>query len=208
MDLGSGDGRIAIAAAKRGARALGVDIDPMRIQDAEDNARHARVQDRARFRQQDLFETRLSDATVLTMFLLSKVNLALRPRILDECKPGTRVVSHAFDMGDWKPDFHTKIGHRHLFMWIVPAKVAGRWRVEAGGRIFDLTLRQKLQHITGAGFEVGGARVEVENGWMLGARIRLVLSDGTRFDGCVKSRHMGSSPDDGKAPAWKGVQQT
>ena len=125
IDLGSGDGRIAIAAAKRGARAFGVDIDPQRVEEAQENARRAGMQGRVSFRRQNLFDTRIDEATVLTMYLLRKVNLELRPRVLDELKPGTRVVSHAFSMGDWKPDGHSEVGYRQVYLWIVPAKVAG-----------------------------------------------------------------------------------
>ncbi|HEX8216994.1 MAG TPA: class I SAM-dependent methyltransferase, partial [Allosphingosinicella sp.] len=104
IDLGSGDGRIPVAAARRGARALGVDIDPMRIGEAHAAARLAGVETRARFRRQDLFETPLREASVVTMYLLPDVNLRLRPRILTELRPGTRVLSHNFTMGDWRPD--------------------------------------------------------------------------------------------------------
>ena len=162
IDLGSGDGRIAIAAARKGARALGIDIDPERIIEAEDNARKAGVQDKVRFQRQNLFDTKLGDATVLTMYLLTKVNLDLRPRILEELKPGTRVVSHSFDMGDWKPDIHYEVGHRQVFMWIVPAKAAGRWQGKIGAESLGLDLQQEYQYLKGsaqiAGRTIGGAR--------------------------------------------------
>jgi SAM-dependent methyltransferase len=163
IDLGSGDGRIAIAAAKKGARALGVDIDPQRIREAHENARKAGVEDKVAFRREDLFETRIGEATVLTMYLLPDVNMRLRPRILGELKPGTRVVSHAFDMVDWKPDQHDKIGHRQVFMWIVPAKVAGRWRLQSGGERFTLALEQRFQMIEGSA-EIGAKAVQIGNG--------------------------------------------
>ena len=158
IDLGSGDGRIAIAAAKRGARALGIDIDPERVLEAQDNARKAKVQDKATFRRQNLFDTKISDATVLTMYLLTKVNLDLRPRILEELKPGTRVVSHSFDMGNWKPDIHAEIEHRQVFMWIVPAKAAGRWQGWTGAESFGLDLQQEYQYLKGS-VEIGGRTV-------------------------------------------------
>ena len=123
IDLGSGDGRIPIAAAKRfGAKGMGVDIDAARVQEAKTNAVNARVEDKVEFRKQDLFETDLSKATVLTMYLLPRVNLQLRPRILNELKPGTRVVSHNFDMGDWKPDQKIKVDGRTIYLWIVPER--------------------------------------------------------------------------------------
>ncbi|HUG76415.1 MAG TPA: class I SAM-dependent methyltransferase, partial [Burkholderiales bacterium] len=102
-DLGSGDGRIVIAAAKKGARGVGVDIDPQRIEEARENARAAGVEDRVRFVQGDLFKADIGDATVVTLYLLSTVNQRLRPKLLAELRPGTRIVSHAFDMGDWHP---------------------------------------------------------------------------------------------------------
>ena len=119
-DLGSGDGRIVIAAAKQGARAVGIDIDPQRIREARSNARQARVDDRVEFRQGDLFKSDISEATVVTLYLLTAVNRQLRPKLLSELKPGTRVVSHAFDMGDWKPMATRHIGHSTVYFWIVP----------------------------------------------------------------------------------------
>jgi SAM-dependent methyltransferase len=120
-DLGSGDGRIVIAAAKqRGARGIGIDIDPKRIQEANENARKAGVADRVEFRQQDLFQTDFQDATVVTLYLLPELNLRLRPKLLSELRPGTRIVSHAFDMGDWKPDQVVKVGDRVVYYWTVP----------------------------------------------------------------------------------------
>ena len=121
IDLGSGDGRIPITAAKRfGSKAMGVDLDPIRIQEAKANAVNARVTDKVEFKQQDLFKTDISKATVLTMYLLPRVNMELRPRILSELKPGARVVSHSFDMGDWKPDKTVKVDVRTIHLWIVP----------------------------------------------------------------------------------------
>jgi len=120
-DLGSGDGRIVIAAAKKhGARGVGIDIDPERIREARDNAKRAGVSNRVEFRQQDLFTADFREATVVTMYLLSTVNLRLRPKLLIELKPGTRIVSHAFDMGDWKPVETHKVGSSTIYYWVVP----------------------------------------------------------------------------------------
>jgi cyclopropane fatty-acyl-phospholipid synthase-like methyltransferase len=122
-DLGSGDGRIVIAAAKKhGARAVGIDIDPERIKEARDNARRAGVSDRVEFRQEDLFKADFSEATVVTMYLLTGVNQRLRPKLLAELKPGTRLVSHAFDMGDWKPTQTHKVGTSTVYYWVVPER--------------------------------------------------------------------------------------
>ena len=126
-DLGSGDGRIVIAAAKKGARAVGIDIDPQRIREARENARQAGIGKRVEFRQGDLFEADLSGATVVTLYLLSGVNQRLRPKLLSELKPGTRIVSHAFDMGDWKPESVDHVGSSTIYSWVVPARSgAGR----------------------------------------------------------------------------------
>ncbi|HEX2334658.1 MAG TPA: class I SAM-dependent methyltransferase [Burkholderiales bacterium] len=122
-DLGSGDGRIVIAAAKKhGARGVGIDIDPDRIKEARANARKAGVSDRVDFREGDLFKTDLSEATVVTLYLLSSVNLQLRPKLLSELKPGTRIVSHAFDMGDWTPIKTEKVGSSTVYYWVVPER--------------------------------------------------------------------------------------
>lgn len=123
-DLGCGDGRIVIAAARRakGVRAVGVDIDPRRIAEAEANARKAGVADRTRFIQQDLFQADLQDATVVTLYLLPSLNVRLRPKLLEELQPGTRIVSHGFDMGDWKPARVVRAGGSDIYLWIVPER--------------------------------------------------------------------------------------
>jgi SAM-dependent methyltransferase len=120
-DLGSGDGRIPITAAKRfGTRGLGVDIDPQRIREARANAKAAGVEDKVRFVEGDLFEMDLSEATVITLYLLPALNLKLLPRLL-ALKPGTRIVSHDFSMGSWQPDKVVQVGHKDVYFWTVPA---------------------------------------------------------------------------------------
>lgn len=122
-DLGSGDGRIAIAAAKKyGIRAVGIDIDPERIREATENARKAGVTDLVQFRQEDLFKADFREATVVTLYLLPDLNVKLRPRLWNELKPGTRVVSHQFDMGTWKPEKRLDSNGRTVYFWTVPAK--------------------------------------------------------------------------------------
>jgi len=126
-DLGCGDGRIVIAAAKDfGARGVGVDIDPQRIDESILNARLAGVADRVKFIEDDLFEVNISDATVVTLFLWPSVNLKLRPKLLAELKPGTRVVSHSHDMGDWKPDKTIVVEGARLHLWTIPPRPAGK----------------------------------------------------------------------------------
>ena len=120
-DLGSGDGRIVVAAAKQyGATGVGIDIDPQRIKEAQENARAAGVTDKVRFLNADLFETDISKATVVTLYLLPSLNLKLRPRLLKMLKPGTRVVSHSFDMGDWKPEQSLNVDGRWVYFWTIP----------------------------------------------------------------------------------------
>lgn len=127
-DLGSGDGRIVIAAAKKyGARGTGIDIDPQLIERSRANAKAAGVADKVQFRQQDLFQTNLSNATVVTLYLLPEINLQLRDKLLRELKPGTRIVSHNFDMGEWKPQrierVQTPIREHFVYYWVVPQQV-------------------------------------------------------------------------------------
>ena len=122
-DLGSGDGRIPIAAAQRYgiARGIGIDINPERIKEANENLAKAGVGDRVRFINADLFESNLTDATVITLYLLPELNLKLLPKLLQEVKPGTRIVSHAFDMGTWKPEQALNVGGRNVYFWTIPA---------------------------------------------------------------------------------------
>ncbi|MDX2229583.1 MAG: class I SAM-dependent methyltransferase [Leptolyngbyaceae cyanobacterium bins.349] len=120
-DLGSGDGRIVITAAKQyGARGTGIDIDPERIKEANANAQKAGVTNLVDFRQEDLFKSDFKDATVVTLYLLPRLNVQLRPKLLRELKPGTRIVSHQFDMGEWKPEKVVKVGDRTIYYWTIP----------------------------------------------------------------------------------------
>ena len=153
MDLGSGDGRILIAAARKfGARGIGVDLDPERIEESNYNAGVEGVSDRVSFQQQDLFSFDISRATVVTMYLLPRVNMKLRERLLHDLRPGTRIVSHDFDLEDWQPDQKSTV-RKNVFLWIVPAHIAGKWRTSialpAGTRTYELEIRQKFQEIDG-----------------------------------------------------------
>ena len=122
-DLGSGDGRIVITAAKKyGARGLGVDIDPERVKEAKENAQAAKVTDKVQFKEGNLFDVDLSPATVVTLYLLPDVNLKLRPKLLSELKPGTRVVSHNYHMGDWKPEQTVQLEGHTVYFWTIPEK--------------------------------------------------------------------------------------
>jgi len=170
-DLGSGDGRIVITAAKKhGTRGFGVDLSAERIKESNDNARRAGVADKAMFYQRDLFDTDLGAATVITMYLLPSVNLDLRPRLLD-LKPGTRLVSHDFDMGDWRPDTHVNMpaedkyagagGSSDIYFWVVPANVMGAWQLDAAAQKPEISFDQTFQKISGTvklGQTQGGLR--------------------------------------------------
>ena len=181
LDLGSGDGRIVVTAARKfGARGLGVDLDFHLVIQSEGNARRAGVEDRVSFLQQDLFKTDLAQATVITMYLLPPVTRKLRPRLL-ELKPGTRIVSHDFDLQDWKPDRKTYI-RKNVFLWIVPAKVAGRWQAQLPlppvERQLELTLEQRFQEVS-AHARLNGVPTQVWETRLEGERISLAMVDST-----------------------------
>jgi precorrin-6B methylase 2 len=163
IDLGSGDGPIVIGAAKRGVRALGIEYNPDMVELSKRNAEAAGVADRATFMKADIFETDFSKATVITMFLLPQLNLKLRPQLLD-LKPGTRIVSNTFTMDDWSPDDTARAAEDCetwclALLWIVPAKVAGTWKMPNG----DLTLTQQFQMLSGSLTGTNGP-LTVENG--------------------------------------------
>jgi SAM-dependent methyltransferase len=148
-DLGSGDGRMVIAAAKRGAQAYGVEFNPDLVAFSENRARAQGVAQKAHFVKGDIFEADYSKATVVTLYLLSTLNLRLRPTLL-KMRPGTRVVSHAFTMEDWSPDETSRAENRTAYLWIVPASVQGAWRFELpGAGPFDVTFVQKYQKLEG-----------------------------------------------------------
>jgi SAM-dependent methyltransferase len=162
-DLGCGDGRIVIAAAKRhGVRAVGIDIDPLRIEESNANAAAAGLTGKVRFLQQNIFEADFKDATVVTMYLLTSVNVRLRPKLLTDLRPGTRLVSHSFGMDDWRPDKDTVVAtsfgdERNVHFWIVPANVTGRWTwdLSDGSREthYLLETSQEFQVVTAEGRE-------------------------------------------------------
>jgi hypothetical protein len=161
IDLGSGDGRTVITAAKRGARAMGIEYNPDMVELSKANAHNAGVEERTSFMKADLFETDLSKATVITMFLLPDINLKLRPKIL-ALKPGTRIASNTFTMGDWKADQSYTVEANceswcTALLWIVPARVAGTWKTPQG----ELNLKQRFQMLSGT-LETGGRTVPIE----------------------------------------------
>ena len=185
IDLGSGDGRTVITAAKRGAKALGIEYDPNLVELSKRNAAKEGVSDKATFVKADIFESDFTQATVITMFLLDELNLQLRPKILD-LKPGTRIVSNTFDMGDWKPDEIARAEgvcgtafYCTANFWIVPAKVEGTWKLPQG----ELVLEQKYQMLSGR-LKTGNSSVAIGNGRMNGDRIEF-SANGTEYTGKV-----------------------
>jgi SAM-dependent methyltransferase len=202
IDLGCGDGRIAVAAARRGARALGVDLDPLRIEEAAAAARIAGLEAHVRFRRQDLFRTPIYDATVIALYLLPRINLALRPRLLTELRPGARIVSHAFDMGDWRAEAEERHDGRRILLWIVPAIAGGSWALtDAQGESFTLDLDQTYQDVTGT--MTGGGRVLALEGAVLRGTAFRFNAGGRAFAGTIADAAM-----TGADSAWRAVRLT
>jgi len=182
-DLGCGDGRIVIAAARDfGARGIGVDIDPERIAESKDNAERAGVADRVQFREADLFTMNFSNADVVMLYLLPALNVRLRPRLLDELRPGTRIVSHAFLMGDWEPDERAQVGdpEKSVYYWVIPAKVAGDWKVRLpDGEEGTLSLQQEYQMVSGT-LRRNGQSIPVTQGKLKGAQLTFSVGEGAQ----------------------------
>jgi precorrin-6B methylase 2 len=173
IDLGSGDGRIVVSAARRGAQATGIEIDPELVEQSRANVKQAGVEGKAEIRSANIFETDLSQATVITMYLLPSLNMKLRPQLLD-LKPGTRIVTHAFDMQDWKADRQQDAVGRTIYLWVVPARVAGVWNLERDGQQVRLNLRQQFQEVGGTAM-VGDQEVPVEDATLRGDELRFRL---------------------------------
>ncbi len=201
IDLGSGDGRMVITAAQKyGARGLGVDIDPRLVKLSNEAAGRAGIADRVKFLTQDLFNTDFHEANVLTLYLLPDVNLALRPKILSELKPGTRVVSHDYGMREWRPDAEETlaapdktVGPFHkstVYLWIVPARVEGKWILEinSGGKTQNLRidLKQQYQFVSGSVDVPKHGAVPVSDGRLRGDELRLTLPGGVIGGGPVE----------------------
>ena len=187
-DLGCGDGRIIVRAAERcGARGVGVDIDPRRIQECKANARRAKVGDRVKFLEQSLFTVDVSEATVVALYLLPWMNAQLRPKLLAELRPGARIVAHMFPISQWPPDKSVRLVDvgRIVHLWIVPAKVAGRWQLALrtpDGRLRHGTmeLEQEFQTVVGT-MHVGGRELPVESAALVGDRFSFKLDDPARW---------------------------
>lgn len=199
-DLGCGDGRIVITAAqKAGARGVGVDLDPERVRESLENARKANVSDRVQFFQRDLFQTEISKATVVMLYLWPEVNLKLRPKLLSELNPGTRVVSHDHEMGNWEPDqtVTASDGHR-VHLWVIPANATGTWEWDMEGEKdrYVLKLSQHFQKVSGT-LHLGSNEIPVKNMELRGDQFQLEVErlfkgqmQTLRFIGHVKGHLM------------------
>ena len=202
-DLGCGDGRFVITAAKKyGARGVGIDIDPKRVQESQKKAIEAGVTDRTRFVEDDLFTAHIHEATVTTLYLGLGLNLELRPKLLRELKPGSRVVSFAYDMGDWKPNAMRSFGNLTLatsywYLWVIPADVAGVWRwsvsTQKGDRPYALQLKQNFQEVSGHMTVQEGRRIRIGEAKLTGDRLNFAVKYddenkqrvAMQFNGCV-----------------------
>ena len=212
MDLGSGDGRTVIMAAKKfGARSLGIEYNPDMVKLSQDNAQKAGVAERAQFRRADIFATDFSQATVITLYLLPALNMKLRPTILG-MKPGTRVASHSFTMEDWEADEISTMDGRRAYFWIVPANVMGTWTLDAGGQKAEMTLEQTFQKINGT-VALGAVQGGLREARMRGPQISFAYVDqsGMRreFIGQVNGRQMqGTFHDDkGQTGNWSAAKK-
>ena len=202
IDLGSGDGRTVITAAKRGSKALGIEYNPDMVELSKRNAAKEGVSDKASFVKADLFESDFSQAQVITMFLLPDINIRLRPKILD-LKPGTRIVSNSFTMGEWSADATVDVkngcvSYCTAYLWIVPAKVEGTWQLPAG----ELTLKQSFQMISGA-LKSRNNSAPIANGKLKGDQITF-NAGGVLYTGRVNGNAMEGSVSTGGS--WKATR--
>jgi hypothetical protein len=216
FDLGAGDGKIAIAAAKKfGARATGIEYNPEMVKFANERAQQAGVAGvgagKATIRQGDIFQTDFSSASVITLYLLPALNMKLRPTLL-QMKPGTRVVSHSFTMEDWEADEISSMDGRRAYFWIVPANVNGSWTLDVGGQKAELALEQTFQKLVGT-VTLGVVQAGLREPRLRGAQISFTYVDGSavrrEFTGQVSGRQMqGSFRDDkGQSGNWSAAKK-
>jgi hypothetical protein len=210
-DLGSGDGRIPIMAAKDfGARGLGVEIDKALHAKAQADAKAAGVVERLHLLNRDLFETDLSQVTLLTLYLPQSFNLRLRHRVLAQMRPGSRVVSHEFGLGAWLPDHKETVEGRTILLWVVPARVEGRRNVETDGDAFSIVIRQTFQEIEGTA-EIAGQSVPLREPHLRGGEIAFSIQASTRpphaFRGRVEGGKITGLPPPGGVSGWRAVRQ-
>ena len=212
IDLGSGDGRTPIMAAKKfGANALGIEYNPDMVAISQKAATAAGVADKAKFAKADIFESDFSKAQVITMYLLPDLNLRLRPKLLD-MKPGTRLVSHAFTMGDWEPDEKAEVEMRTAMLWIVPAKVGGEWALKGPNGAYDVSVKQTYQKISGEVRQAGGAPAIIEDGRINGENVSFSFLDAgkkVRFVGKAAGDALTGAIDGGNVAQmnWTGTRK-
>ena len=212
VDLGSGDGRIVIEAAKRGAIGHGVDLDGDLVQLSFKKAEKAGVSDRVIFFEEDIFETDFSMASVVTIYMSNDINLRLRPLLFDKLKPGTRVVSHIFHMDDWQPDRQTAVNRHNIYKWIIPADVEGTWKWRANEVDFQLSLNQEFQKIAESGVIISDENkpYELIESSIRGERITIVIKFGEHkyvYNGKVSGDEINGSVqirdgDDSRIESW------
>jgi 2-polyprenyl-3-methyl-5-hydroxy-6-metoxy-1,4-benzoquinol methylase len=204
IDVGSGDGRTVITAAKRGVKALGIEYNPDMVELSKRNAAKEGVSDKATFAKADLFQSDFSQATVITMFLLPDINIKLRPKILD-LKPGTRIVSNTFTMGEWTADETATVNedcqsYCTALLWIVPAKVAGTWQLPQG----TLTLKQTFQMISGT-IRSGNVSTPITNGRLRGDQISFTAG-GAQYTGTVNANVIEGNVKGGADSKWRATR--
>ncbi|MDR0796373.1 MAG: methyltransferase domain-containing protein [Tannerella sp.] len=207
VDLGSGDGRIVIAAAKKGIKAAGVEFNPDLIEFSKKNAKSEGVADKTEFVQADFFEYDMSKATVITMFLLTDINRRLKPTLL-ELKPGTRIITNTFSIDDWNYDEKEELNDNSIswktaYMWIVPAKVEGTWKFEGG----EMTLAQTYQKVTGI-MKIGNISYPITDGRLRGDVLSFTCNSEFKITCTVNNRNMkGTSEREGKSRPWEATKQ-
>ncbi|HPL64383.1 MAG TPA: methyltransferase domain-containing protein [Syntrophales bacterium] len=223
-DLGCGDGRIVITAAKEtGCAGVGIDIDPARIQESRANAVKAGVADRVTFHEQNLFDADIRNATVVTMYLLPDVNQKIRPKLLKELKPGTRIVSHNYHLDPWKPDKVSKVGYHTVYYWVVPGHVEGVWKISMRRRTAVKTSRvrldQQFQVVQGrveGGYglvgpirdaEIRGNRISFSTGYHLDGRVMPARFEGRLNGDTIRGRMTIQNEGAKKIQAWKAVRE-
>lgn len=214
-DLGCGDGRIVITAVKDfgAARGVGIDIDPHLVEKSKGNARLAGVDQQIEFLVQDLFQSDFREASVVTLYLLSTVNLRLRPTLLSDLAPGTRVVSHAFDMGAWEPDDEGVENGNLVYFWVVPANVSGQWRLtQADGQTMDIVLEQEFQFVQGSS-TLDSQRGQLQDVRLKGDQLEFTLEqeiEGTptavRYAGQVTGDTMAGSVSASDNQTWQATR--
>ena len=218
-DLGSGDGRVVIAAARDwGARGVGVELDGKLVAESRELARREGVADRVTFREGDVLKAPIADATVVTMYLLTPLVNRLQPKLLAELRPGTRIVAHEYGFADWKPDRHVNIS-KNFYLYVVPARAAGKWQLSAalpgGAREYELELTQRVQEVKG-GARVQGGYLPAFDARVNGERIEFVLVDdhqSYRYEGRVSTHEIqgvvrwGHGPRQQEAP-WRATRLT